>query len=427
MGEMIGRHVAEVAGELLGHFPAVVIEGARQVGKSTLATRIAAQDAVVRNLDHDHVLAAAQADPAGFLAEAGDRQLVIDEIQRFPELTLAVKAAIDADRRPGHFILTGSSSLLRVRGTADSLAGRVARLHLYGLSQGEISGRRDDFASALVENAASLTGFATTMTRADYAGLLAAGAYPEARRLSDRVRERWIESYLQGLVGRDVAELRREVRSPRLMAVLRTLAGRQSAELVKAQLAEETGVPPRTITGYLDLLHDVWLVASIPPWTPNLAKREIGRPKTMVVDSALAMWLARVTPGQLTRLERGEAFGAMLEAFVAAELLRQRTWSQRRFDLFHYRDRDGDEVDLVLELGDGSVIGVEVKSAMSFTAKQFKGLARLRDRLGDRFVAGVVLNTGQEGYRYADRLYGAPISALWEGGVVPRPDAAGPP
>ncbi|WP_188744772.1 DUF4143 domain-containing protein [Agromyces bauzanensis] len=198
------------------------------------------------------------------------------------------------------------------------------------------------------------------------------------------------------------------------MAVLRTLAGRQSAELVKARLAEETAVPSRTITGYLDLVHDVGLVASIPPWTPNLAKREIGRPKSFVIDSAVAMWLARLTPAQLMQLEYGEAFGGMLGAFVAAELLRQRTWSARRFDVFHYRERDGDEVDVVLEFDDGTVIGIEAKAAVSFNAKQFRGLSRLRDRLGARFIAGVVLNTGTSGYRYADRLYGAPVSALWE-------------
>ena len=200
------------------------------------------------------------------------------------------------------------------------------------------------------------------------------------------------------------------------MAVLRTLAGRQSAELVKAKIAEETSVPASTITSYLDLLHDVGLVASVAPWTPNLAKREIGRPKTMVVDSALAMRLARLTPGQLSTLAYSESFGAMLEAFVAAELLRQRTWSDVSFDLFTYRDRDGHEVDLVMEFNDGSVVGVEVKSATSFSASQFAGLARLRDLLGTRFIAGVVLNTGAQGYRYADRLYGAPVSALWEFG-----------
>ncbi|MFT4035065.1 MAG: ATP-binding protein [Patulibacter sp.] len=412
---LVERHVAAAAAEMLAHFPCLVIEGARQVGKSTLSTALARPGAVVRTLDDQQMRAAAEADPAGFL-DVGDRQLVIDEIQRLPALTLAVKAAIDADRRPGRFILTGSSSLLRVRGVADSLAGRAARLPLYGLSQGECRGLPDDFAGAVVDDGPSLAALSTELARADYAQLLAVGAYPEMRTLPEQMRGIWIDGYLQGIIRRDLVELRREVRPGRSLALLRALAGRQSAELVKAKLAQDTAVPPNTITGYLDLLHDVWLVASLPPWTPNLAKREIGRPKTMVVDSALAMWLARITPAQLAELEYGEALGAVLEAFVAAELLRQRTWSRQRFDLFHYRDRDGVEVDLVLEFGDGRIIAIEVKSAASFSSKQFAGLSRLRERLGDRFVAGIVLNTGQAGYRYAERLYGAPISALWEFG-----------
>lgn len=160
-----------------------------------------------------------------------------------------------------------------------------------------------------------------------------------------------------------MAELRREVQPARTLALLRTLAGRQSAELVKSKLTAETSVPPRTVTAYVDLLHDVGLVASIPPWTPNLAKREIGRPKTYVIDTALAMWLARLTPEQLGRIDYGEALGAMLESFVAAELAPQRTWSARRFDLFHHRERDGAEVDLILEFDDGSVVALEVKAA----------------------------------------------------------------
>jgi len=412
---LIARHAEPVAAELLEHFPGLVIEGARQVGKSTMARNLAAPGAVIMNLDDEQARAAARADPAGFVAQAGEAQLIIDEVQRMPELTLAVKSAIDRDRRPGRFILTGSSSLLHVRGTADSLAGRVARLALYGLSRGEFAGIADDWVVAVTQGADRVSSFGTGIVRADYLRLLAIGGYPEVQRMTDRVRSSWIDAYVEGIVGRDLTELRRDVRPARSSALLHTLAARQSAELVKAKLAEETSVPPSTITGYLDLLHDVGLLASIPPWTPNLAKREIGRPKTIVVDSALALRLARLTPGQLSRLEYGEAFGAMLEGFVAAELLRQRTWSERSYDVFHYRDRDGTtEVDLVLELDDGSVIGVEVKAATSFSAKQFRGLAKLRDQVGERFVAGFVLNTGQSGYRYADRLYGAPISSLWE-------------
>jgi predicted AAA+ superfamily ATPase len=414
MSAVVSRHVAPVATELLQHFPGLVIEGARQVGKSTFASQIAAPDAVIVNLDHEQTRAAASADPTGFVLQAGERQLVIDEIQRMPELTLAVKAAIDADRRAGRFILTGSASLLRVRGTADSLAGRVARLTMYGLSRGEAAGSVDDFAATVATDAEALASFTTTYTKADYAHLLAVGAYPEVREMSARIRTAWIDGYLSGIVGRDMSELRREVNPQRAMAVLRTLAGRPAGELVKSRLAEDSALPTRTVTGYLDLLHAVGLIVSIPAWTVNLAKREIGRPKTLVVDSAVAMRLARLTPDQLGHLEYSEAFGGLLEAFVAAEFLRQGGWSQRPFEVFHYRDRDGAEVDLVLEFDDGSVVGIEVKAATSFTAKQFSGLSRLRDALGDRFVAGVVVNTGHRGYRYADRLYGAPISALWE-------------
>jgi predicted AAA+ superfamily ATPase len=411
---LIIRHSAPVAREYLAHFPGLVIEGARQVGKSTLVRQIADADALVMNLDQEQVRAAASADPAGFVAAAGSRQLVIDEIQRAPELTLAVKASIDADRRPGRFLLTGSSSLLRVRGTADSLAGRVGRLTLYGLSRGEVLGRDDDFVAQVAANPSGVIAATSSLDRAMYAEMLATGAYPEVRDASSRIRSAWLGAYLEGLVGRDLPTLRREVSPARSMAILRTLAGRNAAELVKATLAQATSVPASTITSYLDLLHDVGLVASITPWTPNLAKREIGRPKAIVIDSALAMWLARLTADQLARIEYSEAFGAMLEAFVSAELLRQQTWSRRRFDLFHYRDRATEEVDLICELDDGHVVAIEVKAATSFSARHFTGLARLRDRLGERFLAGIVLNTGAAGYRYADRLYGAPISALWE-------------
>jgi uncharacterized protein len=413
MEGLIARHSAPLVRDLLAHTPGVVLEGARQVGKSTLAAAIGGVEAVHANLDHEATRSAAELDPEAFVAQAGDRLLLIDEIQRAPRLTLALKAAIDADRRPGRFLVTGSSSLLRVRGTADSLAGRVSRVTLHGLSRGELRGRLDDFASVVRSEPNVLAAVRDECSRSAYVGLVAEGAYPELHRLPERLRTRWLDDYLQGIVGRDMAELRRTVDPTRATALLRALAGRQAGELVQATLARDTGIPTRTITGYLDLLHDVGLITSIPPWTRNLTKREIGRPKTIVPDAALAMRLARVTVDQLRMLEYGEAFGAMLEGFVAAELLRQRTWSARGFELFHYRDRAGLEADLILEYEDGGIVAIEVKASTSFATGHFTNLVALRDRLGARFVAGVVLNTGSAGRRFSDRLYGAPVSALW--------------
>lgn len=325
-----------------------------------------------------------------------------------------MKASIDRDRRPGRFILTGSSSLLRVKGTADSLAGRVGRVTMYGLSRGEASEIPDDFVSAVSSSVSELPLFTTRTSRSDYAGFLGTGSYPEVRTMTSRIRGQWIDSYLRGVVGRDMSELNRRLEPARVMSLLRAVAGQPAGELVKARLAQDAGIPATTITGYLDLLHDVGLVTSIAPWTPNLTKRETGRAKAFVTDSAVALRLARMSPEQLTDIRYGESFGLFLEAFVGGELLKQQGWSSTDFEVFHYRDRNDDEVDVIIELADGSVIGIEVKAATFFNAKQFKGLQRMRDRLGDRFIAGIVLNTGQSGYRFADRLYGAPVSALWE-------------
>ena len=413
MRRILNRNAAPVAREWLAHFPALIIEGARQVGKSTFATMVADPTALITTFDDPATLAAAQADPTGFIDQAAGSQMIIDEIQRFPEITLPVKASIDADRRPGRFILTGSSSLLRVRGTADSLAGRAARLNLYGLSQGETRAENDDIADAILADPPALARASDGADRSEYAEFLAAGAYPEIRQASARIRNAWLDSYVSNITGRDLPELGRMVDSARAIAILRTLAGRQAAELVKAKLADETSVPAGTITRYIDLLHDVGLVSSIPAWTPNLAKREIARPKTFVSDPALALRLARMTAGQLTGMHYGEAFGSALEAFVASELMKQRTWSAQDYQLFHWRDSDGGEVDLILEFGDGTVVAFEVKAAKSFAAHHFRGLKQLRDALGPRFLAGVVLNTSTSGYRYADRLWGAPISSLW--------------
>lgn len=415
MRSLIDRHAALIAQRRLSRSPSLIIEGARQVGKSTLARQVADDGAVHVTLDDEQVRDAAAADPEGFIGQAGDGQLVIDELQRLPSLTLALKAAIDRDRRPGRFIVTGSASLLTVRGTADSLAGRAARLRLHGFSQGELHEQPDDLAHTVrTAGLDSLVRSAGTHTRSGYAAIVVGGSYLDAIPLSARDRGEWIDDYLRSIITRDLPELRRVVQPARAMSLLRTLSGRQSAELVQARLATDVEIPRSTLPAYLDLLRDVGLIDMVPPWTPNLARREVGRQKSFVLDSAIATRLARVTLEQLSSVPYGEALGSFLEAWVVAELRKQQTWSQEEFELFHYRDRNGHEVDLVLEFADGAVLGVEVKASSSYSAQQFRGLVKMRDQLGDRFIGGIVLGTAERGYRYADRLVGAPISALWE-------------
>lgn len=413
--EIIARHVEAPAREALNYSPVLIIEGARQVGKSTFASMLA-PTATRLSLDVPAIRDAAASDPMGFVSHGGAEPLVIDEVQHAPELMLAIKASVDADRRPGRFILTGSASLLRVRGLSDSLAGRARRLTLYGLSQGELRRRRDDIVTALLDPTRrdALAKFTSKVTRDDYVETVIAGAYPEPRTFPQRVRNAWFDDYLTGVIGRDLSDLRRTVQPDRVHSLLRILATRQSEELVKGRAASDAGIPATSVEGYLDLLRDVHLYQPIPPWTPNLTKRETGRPKVLVNDSGLAARLAGVTASQLRGLLHQEVFGHLLEGFIACELLRQQGWSDTDFRLFHYRDRNGLEVDLVAELDDGRVLAFEVKSASSYLGRQFAGLRALQERLGDRMVAGVVLTTAAEGYRYAPGLWGLPLAALWE-------------
>lgn len=419
MDDLTPRHALSLAHEHMDLFPGLIIEGARQVGKSTLAAMLVeGRPATFLSLDDEPTRAAALADPQWFVTQGAGGVLVVDEIQRVPELTLAFKASIDRDRHPGRFVLTGSASLLRVRGMADSLVGRVGRLTLFGLSQGERLHRRDDFVASVTatladQHDADLVRFASTTSRDDYVDRVAVGGFPGVQHLSERQRRLWHDAYIDGLVYRDLGELNRQYDPRRALAVLRVLAARPSAELVKAKVAQQADLPASTVTTYLDLFESVGLATVVPAWTANLTHRQGKRDKSLLLDCGLATRLSRLTAHQLGQPAHSESFGAHLESFVAAELLKQRTWSDEEFELFHYRERSGAEVDLVVELADGRVIGIEVKASTTYKGDHFNGLRHLRDRAGDRFLAGFVLSTADAGYRYADRLYGLPVSALW--------------
>ncbi|RRD48401.1 ATP-binding protein [Arachnia propionica] len=317
---------------------------------------------------------------------------------------------MDRDRRPGRFLLTGSTDLLRMPGLGDSLAGRAVSLRLRGFSVGEVTGAPDDFVPAVLAlpDPQPVT---SDWTRSRYVEALALGGFPEVRRLSPRMRSAWLKGYLDRVLNRDAVLLRAGHQSARLHSLIRLIAANQGGELVKARLADQAGLPPTSITAYLDVLAGVFAIEQLDPWSPNLTARETGRRKTAVGGSALALWLAQLTPRQLEPVT-AELLGGHFKAFLAAELLKQQSWSLEEFRLFHYRDRTGIEVDLVAELGDGTVVGIEVKTSSSYRPDHFKGLRFLRDRLGDRFRRGVVLGMFDRGFQISDRLIGLPASAL---------------
>ena len=411
------RNMLALAREALGSFPAIVVQGARQVGKSTFADMVVEDRPHLHiSLDDQEIRTAARTDPRMIAEMMPDGLLIIDEIQRQPDLILALKSAIDADRRPGRFILTGSSDLLRLSRTPDSLAGRAVTIDLYGLSQGEVADTKEDFASWLLAGPDPMK-VATTWTQDDYVEALALGGYPEVRTLSSRMRTLWLDSYADRVLNRDIGDVSRGLSTDRLASVLRLIAANQSGEMVQTRLARDLDMAKSTISGYLNALRTMYMTLDLPPWGVNLTSREVNRHKVSVADSALAMRLNRIDPAGLTGIEGVKhrvALGGILEGFVTGELLKQAGWSQQPYHLYHFRDSDGIEVDLVMEFDNGEVVLIEVKASSTYGSDQTAGIRALAKRLGPRFRCGVVLGTSRSGYVLGERLMGLPITTLWQ-------------
>lgn len=410
LGKLLARHAESIVTESLTDTRVVLVTGARQSGKSTLVALVAkGRDAEWRNLDTAATRQAAIADPAGFVDSS--ELMVIDEIQRVPELLLAIKEQVDADPRPGRYLLTGSARVLGLRGLPDTLPGRTETIELWPLAQGEIDGAADRFVDAIFEKSA-LT-HESAVTRQEYAERIVRGGFPEAlARTNPRRRERFFDSYLADLVARDVSQLSEIERTAEMRALIRLLAARSGQLLVVNAMSSDIRLPASTVHRYLALLEEVFLVKRIPAWSRNVSSRAIGTAKLAFVDSGIAANL--LGADVRTLLRPGGPFGPLLEGFVLMELARQLTWSRERAELFHYRTKDKVEVDAVLENRQGHVVGIEVKASSTVTAADFRGLRHLADRTGGDFVTGVVFYTGPQTLSFGPRLRAVPVSALWQ-------------
>ncbi len=406
------RRAERMALEALADTRVVVVNGARQVGKSTLARLIVERSPGSRELylDDPAVRSAAEADPGAFVRHDG--LLLIDEVQRVPELLLAIKREVDRDTRPGRFLLTGSARLLGLRDLPDALPGRTETIELWPLSQGEIDSAPDGFVDALFQHDGEVAMAPCTLTKRDYVARGLRGGYPEAvRRDPGRRRARFFDSYVTDLVSRDVRQISDIERPAEMRRLLSVVAARMGTLAVVQSMANDVNLPRMTLSRYLDLLELVFVIRRIPAWSSNLTTRAISTPKLIVTDSGLG--------GRLIGLSEERAkdptapVGPLLENFAIGEVARQLTWAEEPVQLFHYRDRDQVEVDMVLEHASGSVMGIEVKAAETVRRVDFRGLRHLADRLGDRFRAGIVLYAGEQQLSFGDRLTALPLAALW--------------
>lgn len=397
--------------EALEDTPVVLIHGPRQCGKTTLARAVGDEAGYFYvSFDSDVLRASAQADPVGFVADLPGK-VVLDEVQRVPELFTALKAAVDRDRRPGRFILTGSANVLLVPRLADSLAGRMEILRLHPLAQAELAGKQPGFLDALFG-----VGFkASQQARLgrELAELIAAGGYPAAiARPSPRRRATWYRDYIETLVQRDVRDLAR-ISSLDVLPRLLALAAGQTARLLNvADLASPFQLSRPTIRDYVTLLARVFLLEELPPWHSNRLSRLIKTPKLHLGDTGLACALLGVDAAALWADRT--LLGQLLETFVFQELRRQASWRDEPVAFHHFRDKDGVEVDIVLEGASQRVAGVEVKAAATVTASDFRGLRKLKEIAGKRFVAGVVLYDGEVTAPFGDKLFAVPIRSLWD-------------
>ena len=397
--------------EALGDSPAVLIHGPRQCGKTTLARLVGERLGYeYLSFDDDVARGSAQADPAGFVADLPERA-ILDEVQRVPALFASLKSAIDRRRVPGRFMLTGSANVLRVPRLADSLAGRMEILRLHPLAQSELARRPSRFLDTLFD------GRFRTRSSERLAGQLAerivAGGYPAAlARQPGRRRAAWYRDYLDALVQRDVRDMARIASLdalPRLLA----LGAAQTARLLNVvDLATPFQLSRPTIRDYVTLLERVFLLELLPAWHSSRLSRLVKTPKLHVGDTGLACALLGADAAAL-RADR-PLLGQLLETFVFLELRRQASWHEQPHSFFHYRDRDGAEVDVVIERGAHQVAGVEVKAAATVTAADFRGLRKLKDAAGKRFAGGVVVYDGETSASFGEQLHAVPLRALWE-------------
>lgn len=429
---MIRRSILPRLEEALSQRPVVLLHGARQTGKTTLVRLIAERNSTGRyvTLDDATMHSAAQENPAGFLAGLTappetlpvnsvegppSEPLVIDEVQRVPDLFRAIKLSVDRDRRPGRFLLTGSANALLIPKVSESLAGRMDLINLWPLSQGEIEGSQEAFIDIAFGDRLPLRAKAERDTPVLFERI-ARGGYPEVFSQEPKWRTSWFESYLTAILQRDIRDLAHIEGLATLPRLLRLLASRAGSLLNFADVSRGLAMPLTTLKRYFALLEATFLVRTLPPWFTRTGQRLVKSPKLYLTDTGLMTQLLRVDQ---TRLARDPVLsGPLVENFVVMELTKQATWSSTKVEMFHFRTAIGREVDIVLEGSSGDIVGIEVKAGASVKGDDLKGLAALKEVAKSRFKRGIVLYGGQETVPFAENIHAVPLSSLWQWSYV---------
>lgn len=402
------RRIESRIAEAMTDTPVVLLAGPRQAGKTTLVRQVAEGALRYLTLDDELTLLSAREDPVGMIRSL-DRA-VIDEIQRAPQLLLAIKKSIDEDRRPGRFLLTGSANLMTLPTVADSLAGRMETLSLLPLSQSEIEGQSTNWLDSVFAGRMPQPG--SSARAGDLAGRVLRGGYPEAMsRSTAKRRTTWARQYIDAIIQRDVRDVSGIEKLDQLPRFLRALAQTAGQMCNYTQLGGQAGLDGKTASRYVGVFEQMYLLKRVDVWARNRLNRVVKAPKLQFIDSGLLATLLDLTADEVEK-DRTR-FGNVLETFVFGELLKHTTTADGDYHLMYYRDADKVEVDVVIENAANQLVGVEIKAAATVRESDLRGLRKLAGLAGDSFKMGVLLYDGDETMPLGDGIWAAPLSTLW--------------
>jgi len=386
-----------------------MVIGTRGCGKSSLVRNFISKERKYITLDNDAALGSARYDPAGFVR--GMDSAIIDEVQKAPELLLAIKQSVEDDGRPGRFLLTSSANLVLLQHLPESLASRMEIITLLPISRAEIDGSRPTFLTAafsgeLVEPPFQLIG-------GDLLQTVVAGGYPEMLRRKEPRRKSWARDYVMNLVRQDAWEIGGVEKLDRLPRLLEALATHSGQLTNFSQIGSQLELDDKTTQKYTGILEQLFLVQRVPAWFESRLSRPVKAPKLHFVDSGMHAAMLGLSAEKVAK--NRAAFGALLGTFVYSEIVKQASWSNELYTVNHFRDKDQDKVDFLIEDESGALIGIEVKPAATVYGTDFKGLRKIQVHCGDKLKLGVVLYDGTKAVAFGDRLFAAPISCLWGG------------
>lgn len=406
---MFKRNIKSQLEKAITRSPVVLVTGARQTGKSTLVKELGQQHGYTYlSLDNLQTLQAAKSDPAAFIAGI-TKPIIIDEVQRVPEIFLAIKEDVDNQRTNGRYILTGSANPLLIPNLGDSLAGRMEIIRSMPLSQGELHNTTETFIDTLF--AGKVPELGKPMSRSALAERIITGGFPTMQSKDTTDQEHWMEGYIDTLLQREVQELSRVEDITRLPTLLKYLATMAGSLVNVAEVSRKTQIPAASLHRYLALFQTLFILNLQPSWSPNLGMRVVKASKLYLLDSGLLAHLLGINHARA--MDNPVLMGPIIENFVVNELYKQATWSKLRVTVHQWRMENGIEVDIVLEDRAGNVVGIEIKSNENARPSDFNGLKALQEKIGNKFVQGIVLYQGTQMTPFGAGLTALPISTLW--------------